>query len=90
MNRLNHVESVLELDFDTLDGGNTQNNGMVEYKMKEDNDDVVTYSCNSTSNSVGLAVRSSTQFRLHYPPKEAKIDPMYVYLITTYKFLYLS
>ena len=77
MNRLSHVESVLELDFDNLVGGNSQNNGINEYKMKEENDlDVVTYSCNSTSNSVGLAVRSSTQFRLHYPPKDITIDPM--------------
>ena len=51
------------------------------YKMNEENDlGVATYSCNSTSNSVGLAVRSSTQFRLHYPPKDITIDPVWVYL----------
>ena len=77
MNRLSHVESVLELDFDTLVGGNSQNNGISEYKMNQENDlDIATYSCNSTSNSVGLAVRSSTQFRLHYPPKDITIDPV--------------
>ena len=77
MNRLSHVESVLELDFDNLVGGNSQNNGINEYKMSKENDlDVVTYSCNSTSNSVGLPVRSSTQFRLHYPPKDITIYPM--------------
>ena len=77
MNRLSHVESVLELDFDNLVGGNSQNNGIDEHKKNEENDlNVVTYSCNSTSNSVGLAVRSSTQFRLHYPPKDITIDPM--------------
>ena len=77
MNRLSHVESVLELDFDTLVGGNSQNNGINEYKMNEENDlGIASYSCNSTSNSVGLAVRSSTQFRLHYPPKDITIDPV--------------
>ena len=84
MNRLSHVESVLELDFDNLVSGNSKNNGINEYKMNEENDlNVVTYSCNSTSNSVGLAVRSSTQFRLHYPPKDITIDPMYVLLFYT-------
>ena len=74
---LHNLTQKLELDFDNLVGGNSQNNGINEYKMNEENDlDVVTYSCNSTSNSVGLAVRSSTQFRLHYPPKDITIDPM--------------
>ena len=74
MNRLSHVESILELDFDNLVGTTSKNN-INEYN--ENNDlDVVTYSCNSTSNAVGLAVRSSTKFRLHYPPKDITITPM--------------
>ena len=72
MNRLSHVESTLELDFDSLVGKTTIN----EYTSDDNDLDVATYSCNSSSNSVGLAVRSSTRFRLHYPPKDITITPM--------------
>ena len=75
MNRLSHVESTLELDFDSLVGKTTRNN-INEYTSDDNELDVATYSCNSSSNSVGLAVRSSTRFRLHYPPKDITITPM--------------
>ena len=77
MNRLSHVESVLELDFDGL-VGKRKSNRIAEYKKESSEMDIATYSCNSTSNSVGLAVRSSTQFRLHYPPKDITITPTWV------------
>ena len=76
LNRLHHVESVLELDFEKWFGGTIRRLGGTSYIGQENELDTDSYSCHSTSNAVGLGVRSTTQFRVHYPPKNITITPL--------------
>ena len=38
-------------------------------------DSTTSYTCVSSANSVGPSVQSRTNFRIHYPPRNIKVNP---------------
>ena len=75
LNLLHHVQSVLELDVARWFGNKIISPDTV-FKPEETELDIASYSCRSTSNSVGPGVRSTTRFRVHYPPQNITVNPL--------------